>query len=246
VGDEDPVDVAVHGGNLAGEIRFAMVGKWNWRGGAYTEGFGGNELKRRYLLILELLLLAALGVWVVLSLTSDGGKPAGGLEFKLQLREARDRVVLYRDEQGQAKYIITQNDGKEVRLTPEELAGRLLEDRKARTWMEAVLNVSSAAGYFWVGLGLLGQVLFTGRMVVQWLVSEKNKKSTVPTVFWWMSLVGATMLLMYFMWRRDPIGLLGQAFGWFIYVRNLWMIYRAKEVQEAEVGDAEPVAAEVG
>jgi len=205
-------------------------------------------LKRRYLLILELLLLAGLGVWVVLSLTSDGGRPAGSLEFKLQLREARDRVVLYRDEQGRAKYIITQNDGKEVRLTPEELASRLLEDRKARTWMEAVLNVSSAAGYFWVGLGLLGQVLFTGRMVVQWLVSEKNKKSTVPPVFWWMSLVGATMLLMYFMWRRDPIGLLGQALGCFFFVRNWGRFSGATRVGGGEAGGgaAAAVAAAVG
>jgi lipid-A-disaccharide synthase-like uncharacterized protein len=81
-------------------------------------------------------------------------------------------------------------------------------------------------GYLWVGLGLLGQVLFTGRMIVQWLVSEKQKRSVVPPIFWWMSLIGSTMLMVYFLWRRDPIGLLGQSFGWFIYVRNLWMIYR--------------------
>ena len=205
-------------------------------------------MKRRYLLILELLLLAALGVWVGLSLTSGRGKHPGSVEFKLQLRDARDHVVLYRDEQGRPWYAVTLNDGREVKLTPEELAGRVLEDHRSRTWAETVLNVSSAAGYFWVGLGLLGQVLFTGRMIVQWLVSEKEKKSTVPPVFWWMSLIGASMLLVYFMWRRDPIGLLGQAFGWFIYVRNLWMIYRPKHeaLEEAVVGDPEPVAAEVG
>ncbi|MFT3787300.1 MAG: lipid-A-disaccharide synthase N-terminal domain-containing protein [Tepidisphaeraceae bacterium] len=43
-----------------------------------------------------------------------------------------------------------------------------------------------------------------------------------------MSLVGASMLLVYFLWRKDPVGVLGQAFGWFIYIRNLWMIYRVK------------------
>jgi lipid-A-disaccharide synthase-like uncharacterized protein len=67
-----------------------------------------------------------------------------------------------------------------------------------------------------VGLGLLGQVLFTGRMLVQWLASEKQKRSVVPVAFWWMSLIGATMLLVYFTWRRDIVGVLGQATGWFI------------------------------
>ncbi|MGE3175115.1 MAG: lipid-A-disaccharide synthase N-terminal domain-containing protein [Planctomycetota bacterium] len=89
-----------------------------------------------------------------------------------------------------------------------------------------MLNVSSPAGFAWVLLGLLGQVLFTGRMLVQWLVSERSGRSVVPPAFWWMSLVGATMLLVYFVWRKEPIGVLGQATGWFIYVRNLWMIHR--------------------
>ncbi|MFO1078095.1 MAG: lipid-A-disaccharide synthase N-terminal domain-containing protein [Planctomycetota bacterium] len=97
-----------------------------------------------------------------------------------------------------------------------------------------MLNVSSPIGFLWVALGLLGQLLFTGRMVVQWLVSERSKRSVVPPAFWWMSLTGATMLLIYFVWRKEPIGVLGQATGWFIYVRNLWLIHRA---------GAEPAAA---
>ncbi|MEM8872751.1 MAG: lipid-A-disaccharide synthase N-terminal domain-containing protein [Planctomycetota bacterium] len=79
-----------------------------------------------------------------------------------------------------------------------------------------------------VGLGLFGQVLFTGRMLVQWLVSEKQKRSTVPVVFWWMSLGGASLLLIYFVWRRDIVGVLGQGTGWGIYARNLWLIHKAK------------------
>ncbi|HAI14296.1 MAG TPA: hypothetical protein DCM28_21505, partial [Phycisphaerales bacterium] len=72
----------------------------------------------------------------------------------------------------------------------------------------------------WVAVGLLGQVLFTGRMIVQWIASEKSKRSVVPTAFWWMSLIGASMLITYFIWRKDVVGVLGQATGWFIYVRN--------------------------
>ena len=61
-------------------------------------------------------------------------------------------------------------------------------------------------------------------MLVQWLTSEKSKRSVVPVSFWWMSLVGATMLLVYFIWRRDIVGILGQATGWIIYIRNLVLI----------------------
>ena len=81
----------------------------------------------------------------------------------------------------------------------------------------------------WVAVGLLGQVLFTGRMIVQWIASEKSKKSVVPTAFWWMSLIGASMLITYFIWRKDVVGILGQATGWGIYVRNLYLIYAHKK-----------------
>ena len=91
-----------------------------------------------------------------------------------------------------------------------------------------LLNITSPIGIAWVGLGLLGQGLFTGRMIVQWLVSEKNKRSVVPVAFWWMSLAGATMLVTYFAWRKDIVGILGQSIGWLIYSRNLWLIYRHK------------------
>jgi lipid-A-disaccharide synthase-like uncharacterized protein len=67
-------------------------------------------------------------------------------------------------------------------------------------------------------------------MVVQWLASERRGKSVVPPLFWWMSLMGSLLLLSYFLWRRDPIGLLGQAFGSFIYLKNiLWIRSEARQ-----------------
>ena len=80
-------------------------------------------------------------------------------------------------------------------------------------------------GIAWVGIGLLGQLLFAGRMLVQWLTSEKRGRSTVPVAFWWMSLTGASMLLVYFIWRKDVVGVLGQSTGWLIYARNLYLIH---------------------
>ena len=124
---------------------------------------------------------------------------------------------------------MTADDGTRQLLSPDEFARRLYEDQQTRSFFAVLLNVTSPVGFLWVGLGLLGQVLFTGRMIVQWLISEKKQRSVVPPAFWWMSLIGATMLLIYFLWRKEPVGVLGQATGWFIYVRNLWMIYYPAE-----------------
>lgn len=123
-------------------------------------------------------------------------------------------------------YRVLWRDGREKTLTPDQFADLLYQEYSARNTLFALLNITSWGGVLWVGLGLLGQVLFTGRMVVQWLVSEKKKRSVVPVAFWWMSLGGATMLLVYFLWRKDIVGVLGQSTGWFIYSRNLWLIYR--------------------
>ena len=132
--------------------------------------------------------------------------------------------------------VVETPDGKRFQfddrqLTPDEFAAELLERRPTgkRGALFLALNITGVTGLIWVGLGLLGQVLFTGRMVVQWLASEKEKRSVVPTSFWWMSLGGSTMLIIYFIWRVEIVGIIGQATGWFIYVRNLWFIYARKE-----------------
>ncbi len=88
-----------------------------------------------------------------------------------------------------------------------------------------VFDITSWTGILWVGFGLLAQAMFTGRMVIQWICSEKAKQSVVPEAFWWLSLIGSTMLLIYFFWRVEIVGLIGQATGWAIYVRNLYFIH---------------------
>jgi lipid-A-disaccharide synthase-like uncharacterized protein len=77
---------------------------------------------------------------------------------------------------------------------------------------------------WWLALGLLGQLLFTSRFLVQWIVSERRRQSVVPTAFWWLSLGGAALLLAYAIHRRDPVFILGQAFGFVVYTRNLVLI----------------------
>ncbi|RMD63184.1 MAG: hypothetical protein D6824_05730 [Planctomycetota bacterium] len=76
----------------------------------------------------------------------------------------------------------------------------------------------------WVFLGLLGQTMFFLRLAVQWIASERKRDSVVPTIYWWFSLAGGVMLLTYFIWRKDVVGVLGQSTGAFVYARNLWLI----------------------
>ncbi len=79
----------------------------------------------------------------------------------------------------------------------------------------------------WLVFGFIGQGVFGARMVVQWLVSERAKRSIVPMSFWVLSLVGTTMVLIYAIYRKDPVFIVAQAGGAFIYIRNLFLIRRA-------------------
>jgi lipid-A-disaccharide synthase-like uncharacterized protein len=81
---------------------------------------------------------------------------------------------------------------------------------------------------FWLAIGFLGQAFFTARFVVQWLVSEKKRDSVVPVVFWWLSLGGGVALLSYAISRRDPVIIVGQAMGLFVYTRNLMLVGSAR------------------
>lgn len=79
---------------------------------------------------------------------------------------------------------------------------------------------------FWTTFGLAGQILFTSRFIVQWLFSERARQSVTPVYFWYLSISGSAMLLAYAIAIRDPVIILGQAFGVVIYVRNLVLMRR--------------------
>lgn len=88
---------------------------------------------------------------------------------------------------------------------------------------------------FWLGVGLLGQALFSARFLVQWLASEARKQSVVPRAFWWLSLAGGVTLLAYAIWRKDPVFILGQGFGLLVYLRNL-VLLRRRPTPPADAG----------
>ena len=77
-------------------------------------------------------------------------------------------------------------------------------------------------------IGFTGQGLFASRFIVQWIYSEKKGESSIPLVFWYLSIFGGIGLLTYAIFRKDPVIILGQLFGIFIYLRNLILIYNKK------------------
>ena len=84
----------------------------------------------------------------------------------------------------------------------------------------------------WLAVGFIGQALFSARFLVQWIKSEREKKSVFPVAFWYFSIAGGLTLLAYAIYRQDPVFILGQATGLFIYFRNLYfVVYERKNLK---------------
>jgi len=82
---------------------------------------------------------------------------------------------------------------------------------------------------FWLIVGFVGQFLFFMRFFIQWLASERQKKSVIPITFWYFSIGGSLMLLTYALVRKDPVFIVGQSMGLLIYSRNLFLIAQHKK-----------------
>jgi len=80
----------------------------------------------------------------------------------------------------------------------------------------------------WIAVGFLGQAMFFGRFLVQWIVAERRRESIVPVSFWYFSIAGGFILLAYAVHRRDPVFIAGQSFGAIVYIRNLMLIRRKR------------------
>ncbi len=81
---------------------------------------------------------------------------------------------------------------------------------------------------WWVALGFLAQALFSARFLMQWIASERAGRSVIPLSFWLFSVGGGALLLVYALYRKDPVFIAGQALGLFIYARNLYFIHRER------------------
>ena len=91
------------------------------------------------------------------------------------------------------------------------------------------INNLSNYEIFFLIIGFIGQGLFASRFIFQWIYSEKKGESAIPLIFWYLSIFGGFGLLVYAIFRKDPVIISGQIFGIFIYLRNLILIYKKKE-----------------
>ncbi len=81
---------------------------------------------------------------------------------------------------------------------------------------------------FWVIFGLFGQFFFSMRFILQWIISERKGESVIPEAFWYLSILGSVILLVYAIYRKDPVFILGQSVGSIVYIRNIMLIHNKK------------------
>jgi lipid-A-disaccharide synthase-like uncharacterized protein len=103
---------------------------------------------------------------------------------------------------------------------------------KLATWWAT----TPSAELVWLAVGLSAQVMFSMRFLLQWVASERARRSIVPEAFWYFSFVGGLMLFAYAIYRMDPVFILGQGGGLLIYARNIHFIWKGKSEDRALAG----------
>ena len=178
-----------------------------------------------------------LGLWISFGPASRPHLEARGSAVQIPLRvgDERGELELTYLEDGSPTFRVLMrgayasrdyNEDEIAAMFGERVRNEALAPRS--NWVFQTMNITSWVGVVWLGIGLLGQLAFSGRMVLQWIVSERRKESVITESFWWFSLCGSVLLFSYFAWRQEPIGLLGQASGIVIYFRNLRLIYKQR------------------
>lgn len=161
------------------------------------------------------------------------------LDLQLRLKDVKARHT------PEGERLRVPSAGGTVELSPEEFARALAQtqdDLESAGFLYRFFNITRPWSFVWIAVGLLGQAMFTFRMVLQWLASEKEKRSVIPVGFWWGSLLGGILLLAYFIWRKDVVGIIGQSTGVFVYLRNLVLIHRGADASAEPPQTPPPLA----
>jgi len=179
--------------------------------------------------IVAMVALLFVGMWLVLQPTLRRGN------FDFEVRIGSMEILLARmpDSEPPSYRVISPSEMAGTIIPPDQLddfiADRLDSWLGRPSWERTLLgffNITRWSTFGWVMIGLAGQAAFFGRMFIQWVISERSRVSTVPEIFWWFSFAGGLFLFIYFVWRKDIVGVLGQATGVVIYARNLRLIHK--------------------
>jgi lipid-A-disaccharide synthase-like uncharacterized protein len=180
--------------------------------------------------IIAMLLILGLSMWIMVKTTPSAAPTPGAVQFDVVVSSHKAKVELIPtgsngSTEPHYRFLDWTDVGSQT-MTQQQFEATLLDRGSAggRPWLLRIFNVSTPANLAWVALGLGGQLVFAGRMIIQWLASEKRRQSVVPPAFWYMSLGGGLCLTAYFLWRHDLVGVLGQAMGLVVYVRNIRLL----------------------
>jgi len=184
-----------------------------------------SRARKKVIATAVLLLLLPIVGWLILLNLGLVATPGEPVKPPFNNSDRISTIEVIEDADGRMRARFRNWEEGDPELTSEEFFAVLLERSRNQSWLFMLLDVTSWTGVAWVFFGFLGQAVFMARMVIQWQASERARSSVVPPIFWWLSLLGSSMLMVYFVWRWEIIGFLGQSTGWFIYIRNLWFIY---------------------
>lgn len=194
-----------------------------------------------------MILLLFLGFWLALGPTPFQKLPLrdGATKQQLQIADTKGVIETLKDSAGVPTFRIITRDGHASPILSADqvqsiLGPTIFEQTTSErpNWIFRLLNITTWASLVWIVLGFLGQGIFASRFLVQWLISEKQGKAVVPESFWWLSLIGGVACFAYFVWRQDPVAILGQSSGVVIYARNLRLIYKRRRREAAAAASA--------
>ena len=194
--------------------------------------------------------MLALGVWLVAQPSLESGRRIDPDAHRYRITiGARELTVEQRaaDAIGYEYHFVGRDD-LEARGWIDANAYQAVIEAEAEAWesrpsfsrsLLGFFNITSWVNCAWFAIGLAGQIAFFGRMLIQWVVSEKQRQSVVPEIFWWFSFFGGVSLFTYFVWRTDFVGVLGQSTGIVIYARNLRLIRKKRRRDRRRQSEAE-------
>lgn len=196
-----------------------------------------------------MVLVVSLGFWLVLNPAGRKLHPReNSLTTEIRIGENRGLIEVTGQPPSEEFRLLTRDGYESAPLSRAEFEkafGPVVTAQVAdghTNWLFRFLNITSWASMIWIAIGFGGQLMFSGRMFLQWLISERHKVSIITPAFWWFSLLGGICLFTYFVWRQDAVGVLGQSSGIVIYARNLRLItkQRRREARALAQNSAAP------
>lgn len=198
-----------------------------------------SERQRRSVVPVAFWYLSGIGALILLIFAVHNQSPNGALSYSLNsVIYSRNLVHIWREKGGltRARSIAFQSIVALVTCVSVTIVlliwWREIEITRDKPQPEAVAN------WLWIGVGVLGNLTFAGRFIIQWIATELKRKSTMPNIFWHLSVVAAFLQCASFTAQREWLYALGPILNVPVYVRNLWLIYRHPERAQGAAGAA--------